>query len=75
MADLTRDIRNAKREKIDTSRDPPARHDIHTLALRHDREKVLEQAKLRVVGLLPLTRIPVKDRPGERFRDRLGKGN
>ena len=45
------------------------RYEIHELVLRQDRELVIEETKLRAVGL---SRTPVKDRLGPRNTERLG---
>lgn len=63
---VIRSIREAKLENVDSGRDPLTRHDIHTLALKQDREEVVEQAKIRVEGIVSLSRILVKDKLGNR---------
>ena len=66
--ELSRDIKDAERNRDLHGLQPLTRHEIHALVLRQDREGVIEQTKLRAVGL---NRIPVKDRLGERMIDRL----
>ena len=63
--ELTRDIKAAEREREVRGYEPLTCYEIHTLALRKGREGIIEQRKLRAVGL---TRVSVKDRLGERPR-------
>ena len=63
--ELTRDIKAAERERDIHGYEPLTRYEIHTLALRQDREDVIEQTKLRAVGL---TRVSVKERLGDQSK-------
>ena len=67
--ELSRDIREAERDHKIWGMPPLTRYEIHDLVLRQDRELVIEETKLRVVGL---SRVSVKDRLGPRANERLG---
>ena len=67
--ELNRDIREAERNHKIRGMPPLTRYEIHELVLRQDRELVIEETKLRAVGL---SRVSVKDRPGPRVNERLG---
>ena len=67
--ELSRDIRDAERDHKLRGMPPLTRHEIHDLVLRQDRELVIEETKLRAVGL---NRVSVKDRLGSKVNDRLG---
>ena len=49
--ELSRDIRDAERDHKLRGMPPLTRHEIHDLVLRQDRELVIEETKLRAVGL------------------------
>ena len=68
--ELSRDIKDAERDRDLRGLPPLTRHEIHDLVLRQDREGVIEETKLRAVGL---NRISVKDRLGPRVNDRFGE--
>ena len=63
--ELCRDIREAERERDNNDDIPLTRYDIHKMVLRQDQEDVIEQSKLRAVGL---QKIPMKERLGDRSR-------
>lgn len=65
-ADLTRDIQDGERERVDGDRDPLSRQNIHNLALNHDREDVVEHAKLRAVEL---SKVLIGDMLVNRYKD------
>ena len=67
--ELSRDIREAERDHKIWGMPPLTRYEIHDLVLRQDKELVIEETKLRVVGL---RRVSVKDRLGPRVNERLG---
>lgn len=67
--ELSRDIRDAERDHKLRGLPPLTRHEIHDLVLLQDRELVIEETKLRDVGL---NRVSVKERLGPRVNDRLG---
>ena len=48
------------------------RHHMHDMALRQERESVLKQTRLRAVGILAITRVPIQDRLANKFANRLG---
>ena len=54
--ELTRDIKAAERGRHIHKNDPLTRYEIHTLALRQDREGIIEQTELRAVGVTPRMR-------------------
>lgn len=65
--ELGRDIRDAERLRDIAGRNQLTRHEIHEMVLRQDREEVIEENKLRAVGL---TRIPVRHRLGSRMPEK-----
>ena len=67
--ELSRDIREAERDHKIRGMPALTRYEIHELVLRQDRELVIEETKLRGVGL---SRVPIKDRLGPRNNERLG---
>ena len=67
--ELSRDIREAERDHKIRGMPPLTRYEIHELVLRQDIELVIEETKLRAVGL---SRVSVKDRLGPRVNERLG---
>ena len=65
--ELSRDIRDAERDHKIRGMPPLTRHEIHELVLLQDREHVIEETKLRAVGL---NRVPVRERVGPKVNDR-----
>ena len=63
--DLDRESTEGERDATRREEAPLIRHDIHKLALRRNREKVVAPAKLRAVGLTPIPKPSIKDRLGD----------
>ena len=67
--ELSRDIRDSKRDHKSRGLPPLTRYEIHNLVLLQDRELVIEETKLRAAGL---NQVSVKDRLGPKDNDRVG---